>query len=473
MTLTKYLFVLLVFAGFVTSADAQICNTASKDYSKSETKFDFSASFLFHALKDRRGVDISQRLSEQTFILCRAIARSPEAYEDRLGAPKLLGHDITQNWSGTEWEDEARALYNYSEAGLVAESIFQDLTEGVWTNVIQRLNSYNERDQLVETIRLEWDGARWVDNSRSTTYYDNNGYYTDFILEVTDGIGSWLPIYRTTVAGTDHNGNPLEWLNEFYQGGAWFPDVHVRTTYDDQSRITSFEVLGYNNGQWERRSQGTTIYSEGESLSVFEGWINGGWQVFDRTTDKYDGEGRLVETLSEAWTGTAWEKQARQLRTYEGGGNEIELLFEIWGGGAWSGAIRDTSTYDSDGDIVEFVSQDWNGQSWQNRLRHLYAYHAVTATANGFSVPETAKLAVYPSPVRNNASVFVTLTEPGTIRVEVFDVLGRRVAILADEQAPSGTNRFRWSVDHLTAGVYWVRMQSGNVQVTRPIAVVR
>ena len=70
------------------------------------------------------------------------------------------------------------------------ESIRQDLTEGVWTHVIQRLNSYNERGQLVEIILHAWDGSQWVDNSRSTTYYDNDGYYTDFIFEVPDGFWS-------------------------------------------------------------------------------------------------------------------------------------------------------------------------------------------------------------------------------------------------------------------------------------------
>src|SRR5690606_7117656 len=45
-------------------------------------------------------------------------------------------------------------------------------------------------------------------------------------------------------------------------------------------------------------------------------------------------------------------------------------------------------------------------------------------------VPEASGLAVYPNPARGSATVGLTLAEASEVRVAVYDVLGREVAVL-------------------------------------------
>ncbi|PAP77084.1 T9SS type A sorting domain-containing protein [Rubrivirga marina] len=82
--------------------------------------------------------------------------------------------------------------------------------------------------------------------------------------------------------------------------------------------------------------------------------------------------------------------------------------------------------------------------------------------------------APYPNPARNGAAVTVPLrvAEPGAVRVAVFDVVGREVAVLHDGPAAAGD--LRLTVDTpLAAGVYVVRATTGAAAVTRTLTVVR
>ena len=49
------------------------------------------------------------------------------------------------------------------------------------------------------------------------------------------------------------------------------------------------------------------------------------------------------------------------------------------------------------------------------------------------------------------------LAGPAEVRIEVHDVLGRRVAVLADGAYAAGTYRVRFEAGHLPSGLYLVR----------------
>jgi hypothetical protein len=67
----------------------------------------------------------------------------------------------------------------------------------------------------------------------------------------------------------------------------------------------------------------------------------------------------------------------------------------------------------------------------------------------------------YPNPF--NPSTTINLELPATDRIvmEVFDVLGRRVATLIDGEMPAGTYAVRWDAKGMASGVYLCRVASG------------
>ena len=92
------------------------------------------------------------------------------------------------------------------------------------------------------------------------------------------------------------------------------------------------------------------------------------------------------------------------------------------------------------------------------------AVQASTPVANedGTALPAAYALSgVYPNPLRSaRATVRYALPEASAVRVAVYDLLGREVAVLADEQRPAGYHDERLAAAGLARGVYLVRFEA-------------
>ncbi len=86
---------------------------------------------------------------------------------------------------------------------------------------------------------------------------------------------------------------------------------------------------------------------------------------------------------------------------------------------------------------------------------------ATEASVLARGVAETALLPVYPNPTRGRAAVRLALAEASEVTVAVFDVLGRRVALLHEGQTEAGVHRLGFDGASLPSGVYLVRAVVG------------
>lgn len=64
----------------------------------------------------------------------------------------------------------------------------------------------------------------------------------------------------------------------------------------------------------------------------------------------------------------------------------------------------------------------------------------------------------YPHPFTGTTTVHYTTPQPGVVRLDVYDVLGRRVETVADQFFSRGAHRVRWDGGGLSRVVYLVRM---------------
>ncbi len=97
----------------------------------------------------------------------------------------------------------------------------------------------------------------------------------------------------------------------------------------------------------------------------------------------------------------------------------------------------------------------------------------VFGTAVRAEVATAAHLAVYPNPVARQATVTLALAAASEAVVAVFDVLGRRVAVLHDGETAPGVQRFGFEATRLPAGVYLVRAEVGGQVLSERVTVVR
>ncbi|GEM_PF-3157252 len=84
----------------------------------------------------------------------------------------------------------------------------------------------------------------------------------------------------------------------------------------------------------------------------------------------------------------------------------------------------------------------------------------------------------YPNPFNPATDIRWEMADGGYVTIGVYDLLGRKVAMLVDEEKPAGKYTVEWdgtSDDHiqLSGGVYFVRMESGSFSDVKKIALIK
>ena len=57
--------------------------------------------------------------------------------------------------------------------------------------------------------------------------------------------------------------------------------------------------------------------------------------------------------------------------------------------------------------------------------------------------------------------------------MEVFNVLGQRVAVLADRSFGPGVHNARWDAPRVSSGIYFYRLRAGNFVETKKMILMR
>lgn len=71
------------------------------------------------------------------------------------------------------------------------------------------------------------------------------------------------------------------------------------------------------------------------------------------------------------------------------------------------------------------------------------------------------------NPFHDRTRIQFELGRGGPIQMEVFDVAGRRVAVLSSDTYSAGTHSLDWNARHLSAGTYFLRLRQGDKVATR------
>jgi hypothetical protein len=93
---------------------------------------------------------------------------------------------------------------------------------------------------------------------------------------------------------------------------------------------------------------------------------------------------------------------------------------------------------------------------------------AASVPASGFVLEVN-----YPNPFRGGTTVGYRLSSPSEVELAVYDVLGRRVAVLASGVQWAGEHAVRFEASGLSSGVYLYRLEVGGRAETRQMIVMR
>ena len=94
--------------------------------------------------------------------------------------------------------------------------------------------------------------------------------------------------------------------------------------------------------------------------------------------------------------------------------------------------------------------------------------------SGGESLPQSFGIvSIYPNPFNATVSLSYILPQPGVIQLAVFNLAGRRVALIENGFVKAGIHRVTWAAENYSSGIYCVRMKTQNFCEIRKIILAK
>ncbi|HXX63775.1 MAG TPA: S8 family serine peptidase, partial [Bacteroidota bacterium] len=131
-------------------------------------------------------------------------------------------------------------------------------------------------------------------------------------------------------------------------------------------------------------------------------------------------------------------------------------------------------------------SSSFNGSVW-SAVATNHRIEAIVTSVTGLSAVNPAPTGVpityglqqnYPNPFNPSTEIDYSIAQHGMVSLKVFDILGREVATLVNQQQNAGSYRITWTGRNMlnqpvTSGVYFYRLESGSFTKTNKMILLK
>jgi len=90
------------------------------------------------------------------------------------------------------------------------------------------------------------------------------------------------------------------------------------------------------------------------------------------------------------------------------------------------------------------------------------------------TIPEIFALKdAYPNPFNPSTTIAYQITEPSFVRLSIYDINGRLVETLVNDNKIAGTHTVKWSADKVGSGIYLYRIDAGGFSRVKSCLVIK
>ena len=134
--------------------------------------------------------------------------------------------------------------------------------------------------------------------------------------------------------------------------------------------------------------------------------------------------------------------------------------------------------------IKSWVYWDMNGDSLENDSGDMdksndtltitrHAYILSDAEVKNIVVHNFRLLQNYPNPFNPATAIEYQIPELSFVTIKIYNVLGKEVATLVNEEKPAGFYNFEFDASSLTSGIYFCRLQAGSFVATKKMVLMK
>ena len=110
------------------------------------------------------------------------------------------------------------------------------------------------------------------------------------------------------------------------------------------------------------------------------------------------------------------------------------------------------------------------GPAWQNlaTITTSVASRSIDKTPQNFRL-----LSNYPNPFNPVTTIRFDLAQAGKVKLTVFNQLGQQVAVLVNETKQAGEYEVTWNASNMPSGLYFMRMEAGDVSQHQKMMLIK
>ena len=123
--------------------------------------------------------------------------------------------------------------------------------------------------------------------------------------------------------------------------------------------------------------------------------------------------------------------------------------------------------------LIAFYPLAASGQTFEIAVESVRFVGGTVTAIGDDAAPTELTLLSAPNPARDQATIRYGLPQAGKVHLEVFDLLGRSVAVLVDDVRPAGTHPAVLDASSLPAGTYLYRLVTDSGTKTATLTVIR
>ncbi|MDR3627381.1 MAG: T9SS type A sorting domain-containing protein, partial [Ignavibacteriaceae bacterium] len=79
----------------------------------------------------------------------------------------------------------------------------------------------------------------------------------------------------------------------------------------------------------------------------------------------------------------------------------------------------------------------------------------------------------FPNPFNPSTNISFSIPSRAFVSLKVFDIRGREIATLINEDLPAGLYTKEWNANSFSSGVYFYRIKAGNFIATKKLVLVK
>jgi hypothetical protein len=384
---------------------------------------------------------------------------------------------VQQNYDSTVgWVNSSLMMFYYDSFNRDTLEVNQgwDMDSQSWFNYGKWSTSFNANNNPVNTLAYSWADPEWVLSGRRLYTFDANNNVLE-VLTQTGGGPDWVNDSRETYT-YDTNNNQLTDIYVTWNGTAWQEFTKYENTYDANNNLSSLAFSIFGNYSYK------DIYSyDSNSNQISDSsynWTGSSWDIYFVQTNTYDSNNNLISYLVKMNNDSKLLDYLNYDATFNAFNNITSWRSFSWNAGNWVPNSKGDYSYDADQNNTLYTDSTTSdvGLTWQLFSLEAWTWsEAVTGVEEKENnIPTNFSLAQnYPNPFNPATTIEFSLSIQSAVTLKVYDILGKEVATLVNDNLQSGTYKINFNGNNLSSGVYFYKIQAGNFEQTKKLLLMK